>query len=122
MMRLADADLLPVDYSPQAEAIAKYEAELEKLLKDKQDEFSRAQLAAAGRRLCRDGGPSQTLRAAAGPEIVPPYMNFAPMKNADRSAQEERRALFQDALGNWQAKGSPALWPRRPWTCSTPTF
>ena len=44
IMRLADADLIPVDYSPQAEAIAKYEAELEKLLKDKQDEFTERNL------------------------------------------------------------------------------
>ena len=44
MMRLADADLIPVDYSPQAEAIGKYETELEKLLKDKQDEFTERNL------------------------------------------------------------------------------
>ena len=44
MMRLADADLIPVDYSPQAEAISKYETELEKLLKDKQDEFTERNL------------------------------------------------------------------------------
>src|SRR5678815_5810739 len=29
IMRLAGADLIPVDYSPQAEAIAKYESDLE---------------------------------------------------------------------------------------------
>ena len=39
-MRIADADLLPFDYAPQAEAISKYESELEKLLKDKQDEIT----------------------------------------------------------------------------------
>ena len=44
MMRLANADLLPVDYSPQAAAIAKYETELEKLLKDKQEEFTERNL------------------------------------------------------------------------------
>ena len=44
IMRIADADLLPYDYSPQAEAIAKYETELEKLLKDKQDEFTERNL------------------------------------------------------------------------------
>jgi N-acetylated-alpha-linked acidic dipeptidase len=44
IMRLADADLVPVDYRPQAAAIAKYAAELEKLLKDKQDEFTERNL------------------------------------------------------------------------------
>src|SRR4029077_10839305 len=38
MMRLADADLLPFNYAPQAEAISKYEDELEHLLKDQRDE------------------------------------------------------------------------------------
>ena len=44
MMRLADSQLIPFDYAPQADAIAKYEAELEKLLKDKQDEFAETNL------------------------------------------------------------------------------
>ena len=36
--------MIPVDYAPQAEAIAKYEAELEKLLKDKQEEITERNL------------------------------------------------------------------------------
>jgi N-acetylated-alpha-linked acidic dipeptidase len=40
MMRLADADVIPVDFAPQAEAIEKYVAELDKLVKDKQEEFT----------------------------------------------------------------------------------
>ena len=44
VLRLAEADLIPVDYAPQAEAIAKYETELEKLLKDKQEEITERNL------------------------------------------------------------------------------
>ena len=44
ILRLADADLIPVDYSPQADAIAKYEADLEKLLTHKQDELKERNL------------------------------------------------------------------------------
>ena len=44
MIRMADADLIPVDYTPQAEAIAKYESELEQLLKEKQDEITERNL------------------------------------------------------------------------------
>ena len=44
IMRFADADFIPVDFSPQADAIEKYEAELEKLVKDKQDEFTERNL------------------------------------------------------------------------------
>ena len=54
MMRLADAELIPFDYAPQAEAIAKYETELEKLLKDKQEEFAETEPSVAGRRVRGD--------------------------------------------------------------------
>jgi N-acetylated-alpha-linked acidic dipeptidase len=107
MMRLAGADLIPVDYSPQAEAIAKYEAELEKLLKDKQDEFTERNLQ------LREG----VFTAMADPrkpsvpppaEIVPPYMNFSPMKNAIEVLKKNSER-YSKALAAWQAKGSPAL-------------
>src|SRR6185437_13003502 len=81
MMRMANADLIPVDYSPQAEAIAKYEAELEKLLKDKQDEFTERNLEleeGVFRAIADPRKPSVPPPA----ETVPPYMNFSPMKNA----------------------------------------
>jgi N-acetylated-alpha-linked acidic dipeptidase len=107
MMRLAGADLIPVDYSPQAEAIAKYESELEKLLKDKQDEFTERNLQ------LREG----VFTAMADPrkpsvpppaEIVPPYMNFSPMKNAIEVLKKNSER-YSKALAAWQAKGSPAL-------------
>src|SRR5579864_5108616 len=44
VMRLADADLLPFEYSEMAETIAKYVTDLEKLLKDKQDEIKERNL------------------------------------------------------------------------------
>jgi N-acetylated-alpha-linked acidic dipeptidase len=107
IMRLADADLIPMDYSPQAEAIAKYEAELEKLLKDKQDEFKE-------RNLQLQEGVFQAMRDPHRPtlappaETVPPFINFAPMKNAvallKRSAER-----YSQALATFEAKGSPAL-------------
>ncbi len=107
MMRLADADLIPVDYSPQAEAIAKYEAELEKLLKDKQDEFAERNLQLSEGVFTATNDPR---RPSVPPpsEIVPPYMNFAPMKNAvDHLKKSSER--YSKALADWQAKGSPAL-------------
>jgi N-acetylated-alpha-linked acidic dipeptidase len=104
MMRIADADLLPFDYSPQAESIEKYENELEKLLKDKQDEF-------AERNLQLTDGVFTALADPRKPsvpppvEIVPPYMNFAPMKNAiDLLKKSSDR--YSKALASWQARGS----------------
>ena len=52
-MRLADADLIPFEYTPQADTIAKYVTELEKMLKDKQDEFPERNLEIRRRRLHR---------------------------------------------------------------------
>ncbi len=110
MMRLANADLIPADYSPQADAIVKYEAELEKLLKDKQQEFAERELE------LKEG----VFQATADPrkpsvpppaEPVPPYLNFAPMKNAvDLLKKSSER--YSKALSDWHAKGSPALSPQ----------
>ena len=96
VLRIADADLLPFDYTPQAEAIAKYESDLEKLLKDKQEEITERN------QEIQEG----TLTATADPhrpfvpppvEIVPPYMNFAPMKNSieglKKAAERYSKAL-----------------------------
>jgi N-acetylated-alpha-linked acidic dipeptidase len=107
IMRLADADLIPFDYSPQAEAIAKYEEELEKLLKNKQDEFTERNLQLKEGVFTATADPR---RPSVPPpvETVPPYMNFAPMKNAiDLLKTNSDR--YSKTLSDWQAKGSPPL-------------
>ena len=107
MMRLAGADLIPVDYSPQAEAIAKYESDLEKLLKDKQAEFTERNLELQEGVFTATVDPRRpTLPPPA--EIVPPYMNFSPMKNAIELLKKSAER-YSKALADWHAKGSPAL-------------
>ena len=107
MMRLADADLIPFDYSPQAEAIAKYEAELEKLLKDKQDEFAERNLQLQEGVFTATADPRRPSMPPPA-EDVPPFMNFAPMKNAiDLLKKSAER--YSKAVSEWHAKGSPAL-------------
>lgn len=107
MLRLADADFIPVDYAPQAEAIAKYVDELEKLLKDKQAEFTE-------RNLELKEGVFEAIkdpRKPIGPppaEIVPPYMNFAPLKNSI-DALRKSAGRYSRALASLQALGSPML-------------
>jgi N-acetylated-alpha-linked acidic dipeptidase len=96
MMRLADADLLPYDYTPQAEAISKYETELEKLLKEKQDEFTERNLELQEGVFTATSDPHKTYVPPPA-ETVPPFMNFAPMKNSiellKKSADEYSKAL-----------------------------
>ena len=107
MMRMANADLIPVDYSPQAEAIAKYEAELEKLLKDKQDEFTERNLELEEGVFTAIADPRKP-SVPPPAETVPPYMNFSPMKNAIELLKKSSER-YSKVLSDWHSKGSPAL-------------
>jgi N-acetylated-alpha-linked acidic dipeptidase len=105
VMRLADADLIPLDYAPQAEAIEKYEEELEKLLKDKQEEFTeRNQELEEGVFRAINDPRRPTLPPPV--EAVPPYVNFAPIKNA-LEALKKSSDRYSKALSRWQAAGAP---------------
>jgi N-acetylated-alpha-linked acidic dipeptidase len=110
IMRLADAELIPVDYSPQADAIAKYETELEKLLQDKRDEFTERNLELQEGVFAAMKDPH---RPSVPPpaETIPPYINFAPMKNAI-ALLKKSADRYSRALGTFQAKGSPVLSPQ----------
>jgi N-acetylated-alpha-linked acidic dipeptidase len=104
MMRLADADLMPVDYTPQAEAIKKYEEELEKILKQKQDEFTERDLELKEGVFKATNDPRRPMLPPPS-EAVPPFMNFAPLKNAlDQLKKSSDR--YSKALAKWQARGS----------------
>jgi N-acetylated-alpha-linked acidic dipeptidase len=107
IMRMADADWIPVDYSPQAQVIENYEAELEKLLKDKQDEFAERNLELSEGVFKATNDPRRpTLPPPA--ETIPPFMNFAPMKNAIEMLKKSAERYSQ-AVSSLQAQGSPAL-------------
>ncbi|MFZ0807369.1 MAG: transferrin receptor-like dimerization domain-containing protein [Candidatus Sulfotelmatobacter sp.] len=96
VLRIADADLLPFDYLPQADAIAKYETELEKLLKDKQDEITERNQEIQEGAFTATADPHKTY-VSPPLETVPPFMNFAPMKNSiellKKSAERYSKAL-----------------------------
>jgi N-acetylated-alpha-linked acidic dipeptidase len=110
ILRLAGADLIPVDYAPQAEAIAKYETELEKLLKDKQDEITERNLELQEGVFAAAADPRKTYVPPPA-EAVPPYMNFTPMKNSIETLKKSAER-YSRALAQWQAAGSPALTPQ----------
>ncbi len=96
LMRMADAELLPFDFHNFADTVHTYVGELKKLLKDQQ-----TQIEETNKEL--DEG---VFTATADPKIpsvppvrkpVPPYINFAPLENADatltRSADRFSKAL-----------------------------
>ena len=110
VMRIADADFVPVDFSPQAEAIEKYETDLEKLVKDKQEEFTERNLELKEGVFKATRDPRRPLLPPPG-ETVPPYVNLAPMKNAivllKKSADR-----YSHALASYQSNGSATLAPQ----------
>jgi N-acetylated-alpha-linked acidic dipeptidase len=81
---------------PQAEGIDKYESDLEKLLKDQQEEITERNTEIQEGAFTATADPHKTF---VPPPIdpVPPYMNFAPMKNAidkmKKSAERYSKAL-----------------------------
>ncbi|MGB8672738.1 MAG: M28 family peptidase, partial [Candidatus Acidiferrales bacterium] len=107
ILRIADADLIPVDYTPQADAIEKYESDLEKLLKDKQDEITERNLELQEGVFKASADPRKT-SVPPPAEAVPPYMNFSPMKNSIERLKASA-ARYSEALAKLQAEGSPAL-------------
>jgi N-acetylated-alpha-linked acidic dipeptidase len=107
MLRLADADIIPVDYAPQAEAIAKYVEELERLVKSKQEEFTERNLEIKEGVFDATRDPHKPIGAPPA-ETIPPYMDFAPLKNSIVALQKSAEH-YSRALAAWSARGSPAL-------------
>ena len=104
ILRLADADLLPFEYNGQADTIAKYIKDLEKLLKDKQDEITERNLELQEGALTASADPRKTyVPPPAKP--VPPFMNFAPLKNGIESLKKSAER-YQAAFAKWQASGN----------------
>jgi N-acetylated-alpha-linked acidic dipeptidase len=107
VMRLADAELLPYQFTDLAETVAQYAKEVEKLAKDKQDEIRERNreldeglfTATADPRL-PDVPPAR--------EELPPFLNFAPLDNAT-DALTRAAERYEKALARAQANGGAAL-------------
>jgi N-acetylated-alpha-linked acidic dipeptidase len=116
VMRFADADVLPYDFSDFADTMHKYSDELKKLLKERQDEArDRNQNLADG----VYAAASDPRRPTVAPpkEEQPPFINFAPLDNAlaalDRSAERYSKAVKAFSAGassgSTPSAPSPAL-------------
>jgi len=104
VMRLADADLIPFEYGNEADTIAKYVKDLEKLLKDKQDEISERNLELQEGVFAATADPRKTF-VPPPPKPVPPFMNFAPLKNGAESIKKSAER-YQAVFAKWQKDGS----------------
>ncbi|MGO9087858.1 MAG: transferrin receptor-like dimerization domain-containing protein [Terriglobales bacterium] len=110
VMRLADADLIPYEYTALADTIGKYVTELEKLLKDKQDEINERNLELKEGVFTAVADPHKT-SVPPPRETVPPFMNFAPLKNGVESLKRSADR-YQAAVAKAQAEGAPPLSPQ----------
>lgn len=110
VMRLADAELIPYEYTEMAETIGKYVTELEKQLKDKQEEIIERNLELKEGVFSAVADPHKT-SVPPPKETVPPYMNFAPLKNAVESLKRSADR-YQAAFSKTQADGAPTLSPQ----------
>lgn len=105
IMRLADSKVIPFEYADEAETISKYVSDLEKLLKDKQDEISERNLELKEGVFTAISDPHKPSTPPPS-ETVPPFMNFAPLKNGVELIKASAQR-YQAAFGRWQAAGSP---------------
>ena len=104
IMRLADAEIIPYEYNGQADAISKFVKELEKLLKDKQDEITEHNLELKEGMFTATSDPHKTYVPPPA-KAVPPFMNFAPLKNGVESIKNSAER-YQAAFAKWQASGT----------------
>ena len=104
VMRLADADVIPFDYTAEADVIAKFVTELEKLLKEKQDEITETNLELQEGVFNATADPRKTF-VPPNAKPVPPYVNFAPLKNGVESIKKSAER-YDAALAGWRKAGS----------------
>jgi len=137
VMRLADADLLPYDFTGLADTIHSYLDELQKLLKTKQDDAIERNKELEEGVFTAIADPKRT-SVPPPAEEVPPHLNFAPLQNASdalthsaeryqkalekvssdgqlRVGPAELQALNQKLMQSERKLTSPEGLPRRPW-------
>src|SRR2546426_10368091 len=101
-MRLADAELVPYQFTACGETVGRYVKEVEKLLQEKQDTVRER-----NRQLDEGVFPAtadpRVPSVAPSREELPPYLSFAPLDNAvdglNRAAERYERA-FAKAQAN----------------------
>ncbi len=81
VLRLADADTLPFEFSALSDAIGRYEKEVEKLTDTLRKETAETDQMIANGTLVAAADPRETFVPPA-PKPAVPYLNFAPLENA----------------------------------------
>jgi N-acetylated-alpha-linked acidic dipeptidase len=96
VLRMADAPLLPFEFTNLADTMQQYLKELQKLLKDKQDEISERNTQ-LDEGLFKATFDPRRPTVAPSKEMVPPFLNFAPLQNSIEALQKSADR-YKDAL------------------------
>jgi len=107
VLRLADADLLPFDFTDFADTIHTYADQLKKVLKDKQEAVRERNQEIDEGVFTATADPKET-HIPPEREEPPPYLNFAPLDNAADTLTRSA-ARYQKALEKAQANGAAVL-------------
>jgi N-acetylated-alpha-linked acidic dipeptidase len=109
VMRLADSELLPFDFTDFADTVHTYSDQLKKLLKDKQEAVRERNKEIEEGVFTATNDPKEP-RVPPAREDPPPYLNFAPLDNA-ADALTHSAERYQKALEKARANGA-AAWAR----------
>jgi N-acetylated-alpha-linked acidic dipeptidase len=107
IMRMADADLLPLQFTDFADDVKMYVTEVKKFSVDQREEIRRKNLEIGDGIYEATSDPRLTW-VTPKPEELPPYINFAPLDNAVE-ALGQSSAEYQKVLDRVSANGGAAL-------------
>ncbi len=107
VMRLADADLLPFDYSDFADTLQMYVKELKKFSVEQQAEVRERNQKIEEGAFTASADPKLTY-VAPRKEEVPPFINFAPLENA-LDGMTQSAGEYDKALAKAKENGGAAL-------------
>jgi N-acetylated-alpha-linked acidic dipeptidase len=110
LMRMADAEMLPFDFHNFAETVHTYVGELKKLLKDRQTEIEETNKELDEGVFTAIADPKKT-SVPPTRKAVPPYLNFAPLENADAKLTASA-GRFTRALAAARATGDFSIDPQ----------
>jgi N-acetylated-alpha-linked acidic dipeptidase len=109
VMRLADAGLLPFEFTDFADTVQMYVRDLRTVLKGMQDDARERNLEITEGLFTATADPREKY-VPPQPEAIPPYLNFAPLENAaDKLTQSA--AEYHEAYEQASQNGGPALAP-----------
>ena len=106
VMRMADANLIPLSFGDSADTIARYVRELQTLLKTEQDKQKEANQQLDEGVFEATSDPEHPTVAPKREEL-PPFINFAPLENGS-AAMKRSADHFEKALAKAQEHGGAA--------------